>query len=195
MRIPVRVSLALFLAAGLIAFLDSGAVPASPAAALRVPEDVRSISYFPARGGWTLMWTRFDADAIDRDLARVASLHANTVRVIVPVRVFGYPEPEAGDDRAARDRHRSRRAQRPLRRAHALRLVARLRGRRRVAPVGYGAAVEVLRGPADRIRGAEERGPAAGRGRRRVGSGVDPVRPRGRSTPGRRLRARARPGS
>ena len=37
---------------------------------LRVPEDVRSISYFPALGGWTLMWTRFDAKAIDRDLAR-----------------------------------------------------------------------------------------------------------------------------
>ena len=95
MRIPVRVSLALALASGLIVFLDAGAVPASPAAALRVPEDVRSVSYFPARGGWTLMWTRFDADAIDRDLARVASLHANTVRVIVPARVFGYPEPDA----------------------------------------------------------------------------------------------------
>jgi hypothetical protein len=60
-----------------------------------VPEDVRSISYFPARGGWTLMWTHFDADAIDRDLARIASLRANTVRVIVPTRVFGYPEPDA----------------------------------------------------------------------------------------------------
>ena len=48
------------------------------------PEDVRSISYFPARGGWTLMWTRFDAEAIDRDLVRVAWLRANTVRVIVP---------------------------------------------------------------------------------------------------------------
>jgi hypothetical protein len=61
-----------------------------------VPEDVRSISYFPARGGWTLMWTRFDVDAIDRDLSRIAWLRANTVRVIVPARAFGYPDVEAG---------------------------------------------------------------------------------------------------
>jgi hypothetical protein len=91
----VRLRLVLVLAAALAALLQGGAVPASSADGLRVPEDVRSISYFPARGGWTLMWTRFDADAIDRDLSRIAWLRANTVRVIVPARVFGYPEPEA----------------------------------------------------------------------------------------------------
>ena len=82
-------------AAALLLLLGGAAAPAAPAGDLRVPEDVRSISYFPARGGWTLMWTRFDADAIDRDLARIASLRANTVRVIVPARAFGYPEPDA----------------------------------------------------------------------------------------------------
>jgi hypothetical protein len=95
---PVRLHArpAFVLAVALVAFLDGGGVHASPTAnAPRVPEDVRSISYFPARGGWTLMWTRFDADAIDRDLARIAWLRANTVRVIVPARVFGYPDPEA----------------------------------------------------------------------------------------------------
>ena len=61
---------------------------------MRVPDDVRSISYFPARGGWTLMWTRFDADAIDRDLARIAWLRANTVRVIVPARVSATRNPK-----------------------------------------------------------------------------------------------------
>jgi hypothetical protein len=76
-----------------VACLGSGAGTASPGD-LRVPDDVRSVSYFPAHGGWTLMWTRFDPDAIDRDLARIASLEANTVRVIVPARVFGYPEPD-----------------------------------------------------------------------------------------------------
>lgn len=94
-RRRLRLRLALVLAAAVAAFLGRGVVPASPADGLHVPEDVRSISYFPARGGWTLMWTRFDAGAIERDLARIASLHANTVRVIVPARVFGYPEPEA----------------------------------------------------------------------------------------------------
>ena len=93
MRIHLR--LALVLAALLVAFLHGAAVHASQADDMRVPKDVRSISYFPALGGWTLMWTRFDAEAIDRDLARIAWLHANTVRVIVPARVFGYPDPEA----------------------------------------------------------------------------------------------------
>ena len=91
MRLPLLLS----GAAALLA-LASGAAGAAPADGLRVPEDVRSISYYPARGGWTLMWTRFDAEAINRDLARVAWLRANTVRVIVPARAFGYPEPEPG---------------------------------------------------------------------------------------------------
>jgi hypothetical protein len=91
----VRPGLPLVLAAAaFLPLLDGAVVPAARADSLGVPEDVRSISYFPARGGWTLMWTRFDADAIDRDLARVAWLRANTVRVIVPARAFGYPEPD-----------------------------------------------------------------------------------------------------
>ena len=81
------------LAAAVILALGSGSGRGATAG-LGVLEDVRSISYFPARGGWTLMWTRFDADAVDRDFARVAGLRANTVRVIVPARAFGYPEPE-----------------------------------------------------------------------------------------------------
>ncbi len=93
--VRLHLRLALVLAAVPVAFLHGGAVHASPADDMRVPEDVRSISYFPALGGWTLMWTRFDAEAIDRDLARIAWLRANTVRVIVPARVFGYPDPKA----------------------------------------------------------------------------------------------------
>jgi len=91
----VRLPLAFLLTTALVALVAGGAAPAAGLDGMRVPDGVRSISYFPARGGWTLMWTRFDADAIDRDLARVASLQANTVRVIVPARTFGYPHPEA----------------------------------------------------------------------------------------------------
>ncbi len=91
----VRLPLRLLLTAALVALVAGSAAPAARLDGLRVPDDVRSISYFPARGGWTLMWTRFDADAIDRDFARVASLQANTVRVIVPAHTFGYPQPEA----------------------------------------------------------------------------------------------------
>jgi hypothetical protein len=84
----------LVIVTALVALLCDGAVTASRADGPRVPDETRSISYFPAKGGWTLMWTRFDADAIDRDFGRVAWLGANTVRVIVPAHAFGYPEPE-----------------------------------------------------------------------------------------------------
>ena len=94
-RRALRSRLSVVVAACAVLALAGGASSAAPADGLRVPEDVRSISYFPARGGWTLMWTRFDADAVDRDFARVAWLRANTVRVIVPARTFGYPEPDA----------------------------------------------------------------------------------------------------
>ena len=86
--------LALALAVTALLALAGGAAPAAPPDDGNVPGDVRSISYYPARGGWTLMWTAFDAEAIDRDLARIAWLRANTVRVIVPAHAFGYPEPD-----------------------------------------------------------------------------------------------------
>jgi hypothetical protein len=38
------------------------------------------------------MWTRWDSVAVDADLRRIAGLHANTVRAIVPAEVFGYPQ-------------------------------------------------------------------------------------------------------
>jgi hypothetical protein len=90
----VRVPLSLVASTALLALL-AGAAPAATTEDVRVPGDVRSVSYFPARGGWTLMWTRFDPAAVDRDFGRVAWLRANTVRVIVPAHVFGYPEPHA----------------------------------------------------------------------------------------------------
>ena len=86
-----RLPLALAVLA-LLPLLHAAAVSAERTDGLGMPRDVRSISYYPARSGWTLMWTRFDAEAIDRDLARIAWLRANTVRLIVPARVFGYPD-------------------------------------------------------------------------------------------------------
>ena len=89
----MRARFLLVVVIALVVLLGGGAVTASRADSSRVPDETRSISYFPAKGGWTLMWTRFDADAIDRDFGRVAWLGANTVRVIVPAHAFGYPEP------------------------------------------------------------------------------------------------------
>ena len=90
----MRAGPAVLGAAAALALL-AGAGRPSAADGLDVPRDVRAISYYPARGAWTLMWTAFDAPAIDRDLARVAALRANTVRVIVPARAFGYPDPDS----------------------------------------------------------------------------------------------------
>jgi Cellulase (glycosyl hydrolase family 5) len=84
----------LLVLAGTALLVLEVAAPAASTDGVSAPADVRSISYYPARGGWTLMWTRFDAEAIDRDLARIAWLRANTVRVIVPAHAFGYPQPD-----------------------------------------------------------------------------------------------------
>lgn len=56
---------------------------------------LRLVNWFPARGPHDRMWTRFDPAGIDRDLATVAALHANTVRLIPDVRVFTMPSPPA----------------------------------------------------------------------------------------------------
>src|SRR5256714_519863 len=60
---------------------------------LDVPRDLKVVSYFPADAGWTEMWTDWQPDRIDADLARAASLNANTVRAIVQPDLFGYPHP------------------------------------------------------------------------------------------------------
>src|SRR4051794_292175 len=56
--------------------------------------DPKVISYYPATGGWTTMWDRWDAARYRSDLAQIAALGATTVRVIVPARYFGYPQPQ-----------------------------------------------------------------------------------------------------
>jgi hypothetical protein len=53
--------------------------------------DLREVNYYPAAGGWTYMWSRFDPAAIDRDFARIHGLDANTVRLIIQPSVFGFP--------------------------------------------------------------------------------------------------------
>jgi hypothetical protein len=55
--------------------------------------NLREINYYPAGGGWTYMWTGWNQPAIERDLGRMRSLSANTVRIFVFPSVFGYPTP------------------------------------------------------------------------------------------------------
>jgi hypothetical protein len=67
------------------------AAPESPATVERVVRDFKEVNYFPATGGWTYMWSHFDATVIGRDFARIRALHANTVRIFLQPSVFGFP--------------------------------------------------------------------------------------------------------
>jgi hypothetical protein len=66
-------------------------VPKGPAVLERTVGDLKEVNYFPAAGGWTYMWSRFDPTAIDRDFARIRALGANTVRIFIQPSVFGFP--------------------------------------------------------------------------------------------------------
>lgn len=85
----------LALAATMLIFLV-GAAPAtaaeSPAAATPLPvSGLKIMSYYPADAGWSLMWSSYSHDEIAADFGQIASLGANTVRIIVPPTTVGYP--------------------------------------------------------------------------------------------------------
>ncbi len=55
---------------------------------------LKVVSYYPARNGWSRMWTNWDPGTIDADFGRAAALHFNTVRIIVQAWTVGYPTPQ-----------------------------------------------------------------------------------------------------
>jgi hypothetical protein len=61
---------------------------------LTATRTAKQINYYPSAAGWTKMWTAFNPSTVDADLARAASLGANSVRAIVFPSVFGYPSPK-----------------------------------------------------------------------------------------------------
>jgi endo-1,4-beta-mannosidase len=67
------------------------AVPKGPAVLESRVGDLKEVNYYPAAGGHTYMWSRFDPTAIDRDFARIRALGANTVRIFIQPSVFGFP--------------------------------------------------------------------------------------------------------
>jgi hypothetical protein len=56
---------------------------------------VKMMNYYPARHGWGAMWTHWDPGQMNDDFHVIATLHANTVRLIVQPSVFGYPYPSS----------------------------------------------------------------------------------------------------
>jgi hypothetical protein len=69
---------------------NSSRLYASEMAAL---QNLKLINYYPARASWAYMWNDFHAGTINQDMARMARLHANGVRVIISVPAFGFPQP------------------------------------------------------------------------------------------------------
>ena len=67
------------------------AVPKGPAVLESRIGGLKEVNYYPATGGHTYMWSRFDPTAIDRDFARIRALGANTVRIFIQPAVFGFP--------------------------------------------------------------------------------------------------------
>ena len=89
----LRTSLLGLIACYAVLAVPGGVSGSSTLPRLDVPRDLKVVSYFPADAGWTEMWTDWQPDRIDADLARAASLNANTVRAIVEPDLFGYPHP------------------------------------------------------------------------------------------------------
>ncbi|HEX5199147.1 MAG TPA: cellulase family glycosylhydrolase [Actinoplanes sp.] len=94
------------MTAAMIATLPLMTVPASATAAgtataattlpgrLATVTTAKQINYYPSQAGWSRMWTDFDPDTIDADLAKAAALGADSVRAIVFPSVFGWPTPK-----------------------------------------------------------------------------------------------------
>jgi hypothetical protein len=55
----------------------------------------RSLNYYPSTAGWSRMWTSWNAQQVDADLAKAAALGADNVRVIIFPTTFGYPAPSS----------------------------------------------------------------------------------------------------
>jgi hypothetical protein len=92
LRRPRTLIVGLLALSGLLA-VPSGVGGSPTLERLDVPRELKVVSYYRSDAGWTEMWTDWRPDRIDADLSRVASLHANTVRVIVEPDLFGYPHP------------------------------------------------------------------------------------------------------
>ncbi|MCA1702673.1 MAG: glycosyl hydrolase, partial [Actinobacteria bacterium] len=67
---------------------------ARQAAAAELARSGRLISYYPSQHPWQRMWMDWSPGTFDRDMAKVATTGAGTVRLIVFPDVFGYPTPD-----------------------------------------------------------------------------------------------------
>jgi hypothetical protein len=58
---------------------------------LNAIQSLKLLNYYPARSSWQYMWEDFHPRVIAQDMTRIAKLHANGVRIIIPTTAFGFP--------------------------------------------------------------------------------------------------------
>lgn len=57
--------------------------------------NLKLINYYPVGNAQTNVWLNWQPEVIDSDMARIAAMNANAVRIAVFPAVFGYPNPRA----------------------------------------------------------------------------------------------------
>jgi hypothetical protein len=86
----------LVLVSAVLAGLASVAPGAPLPVRATVPlSNIRMVNYFPANHPQGEFWkpANWSPSSVDSDFALLASIHANSVRIFVPTKQFGYPEP------------------------------------------------------------------------------------------------------
>lgn len=83
---------ALFLAACTCFGASAAPLSLSKYPGQKALNELKVMNYYPSAHSWKKMWTQWDPATIDKDFALIASMHANTVRVIVNVEAFGFSE-------------------------------------------------------------------------------------------------------
>lgn len=72
----------------------SGSTQSSPETVAARLATLREVSYYPARHPWGGMWFDWYPSVINNDMAKLASLGVNTVRIFIQPATFGYPTPQ-----------------------------------------------------------------------------------------------------
>ena len=93
--------IAVLVTAGVLALACTGTSMAAtsggtitPASVSATVQGLREVNYYPSTDAWGGMWSDWRPAMIDADMARVASLGTNTVRIFVQPPSFGYPAPQ-----------------------------------------------------------------------------------------------------
>lgn len=56
---------------------------------------LKMLNYYPANAGWSKMWTSYNHAQVDADMTGIASLGANSVRIVLQPYALGWPTPSA----------------------------------------------------------------------------------------------------